>query len=114
MAVDCMDQSKSLDNAFLDRSFVSGKGAHHQTESEILWTPSFRNLNRSCKPITTLCKGNKMLQNSLEVPNITPLRKNSKSRSQSIDVEKLWKAKQVITNKRVIHYYRIHPSPRLI
>jgi hypothetical protein len=95
MAVDCMDQRKSLDNVFLDRPFVSGKGALHQTESETLWTPSSMKNNRNCKPITTVCKGNKLLQNGFDLPYFTPLRKNNKTRNQSIDAEKLWKAKQV-------------------
>jgi hypothetical protein len=95
MAVDCMDQRKSLDNAFLGRPFVSVKGAHHQTESETLWTPSSMNNNRNCKPITPVCKGNKLFQNGFDLPYFTPLRKNNKTRSQSIDAEKLWKAKQV-------------------
>jgi hypothetical protein len=95
MAVDCMDQSKSLDNALLDPPFVSGKGAHHQTESETLWTPSSMNTNRNSKAITTLCKGNELLQSGCDLPYVTPLRKNSRTRSQSIDTEKLWKVKQV-------------------
>lgn len=94
MAVDCMDQSKSLDNAFLDRPFVSGKGAHHQTESETLWTSSSKNSSRNCK-VTTLCERNKLLQNGCDLSYVTPLRKNNRTRSQSIDAEKLWKAKQV-------------------
>jgi hypothetical protein len=80
-----MDQSKSIDNAYLDRPFVSGKGAHHQTET--LWTPSSVNSNRNCKA--------KPVQNGCDLPYVTPLRKNNRTRSQSIDAEKLWKAKQV-------------------
>jgi hypothetical protein len=98
MAVDCMGQSKSLDNAYLDQPTVSEKRVHHQTVSEIVCTPSSVNCNRNCKPMTglaTLCKGNKLLQNWCDLPYVTPQRKNKKTRSQSIDAAKLWKTEQV-------------------
>jgi hypothetical protein len=52
------------------------------------------NSNQNCK-VTTVCKGNKLLQNGCDLPYVTPLRKSNRTRSQSIDAEKLWRAKQV-------------------
>jgi hypothetical protein len=98
MAVDCMDQSKSLDNAYLAQPTVGEKRVHHQTESETAWTPSVVSCNRNCKPVAglaTLCKENKLLQNWCDLPYVTPQRKSNKTRSQNIDAAKPWKTQQV-------------------
>jgi hypothetical protein len=99
MAVDCMNQSKSLDNAFLDRPSACEKGANHQTETATVWTSSPKDSNRSCKTIAgiaTLGKGNKLLRNECDLPYITLVRKNNRAQSQSIDAAKHWKTKQVL------------------
>jgi hypothetical protein len=103
MAVDCMNQSKSLDNAFLDRPPVCEKSSSYQTEYHTddigsVWTSSPKDNKRNCKTvggIATLCKGNKLLQNECDLPYMTPIRKNNRPRSQSTDAAKLWKTKQV-------------------
>jgi hypothetical protein len=99
MAVDRMNQSKSLDDAILDRPPVCEKGASHQTETASVWTSSPKDSNRNCKPIggiATLCKGNRLLQNEYDLPYTTPIRKNNRARNQIIDAAKLWKTKQVL------------------
>lgn len=99
MAVDCMNQSKSLDNAFLDRPPVCGKGASRHIENATVWTSSHRDSKRNFKTvggIATLCKGNAVLQNECDLPYITALRKNNRARIQTIDTAKLWKTKQVL------------------
>jgi len=114
MAVDCMNQSKSLDNAFLDRSPVCEKGASHHTETATVWTSSSKDSKRNFKTIggiATLCKGNAVLQNECDLPYITAIRKNNRPRSQTIDAAKLWKTKQVLIKwffKHEIHNIRDH------
>jgi len=97
MAVDCMNQRKSLDNAFLDRPPVCEKGASHHTETATVRT-SFRKVSKSnfktIGGIATLCNGNAVLQNECDMPYITAIR-NNRARSQTIDAAELWKTKQV-------------------
>jgi len=98
MAVDCLNQSNSLDNAFLDRPLVCVKGASHHTKTATVWTSSPKDSKRDFKTIggITLCKGNAVLQNECDLPYITAIWKNNSARSQTIDAAKLWKTKQVL------------------
>jgi hypothetical protein len=98
MAVDCMDQSKSLDNAYLDQPTVSEKRVHRQSGSETVWSQSSLSCSKNYKTVAglaALCKENKLLHNWCDLPYVTPQRKNNKARSQSIDAAKLWKTEQV-------------------
>ena len=56
MAVDCMNQSKSLDNAFLDRPPVCDKGASHHTETATVWTSSPKVSKSNFKTIGGIAK----------------------------------------------------------
>lgn len=108
MAVDCMNQTKSLDNAFLDRPTVSEKRVLHNNKSEkhAVWNPSSVNVNGNCKSTTatsSLCNGNTVLQNGYDLSRVITLRKNARSRSQSLDAVKLWKVKQVGPYIIIIH-----------
>lgn len=99
MAVDCMNQSKSLDNALLDRPSVCERGASYHTETAAMWTLSPKDSKRNFKTIgeiATLYKANSVLQSECDLPYITAIRKNNRARSQTIDATKLWKTKQVL------------------
>jgi hypothetical protein len=64
-----------------------------------MWTSSPKDSKRNFKTIggiATLCKANAVLQNECDLPYITAIRKNSRTRSQTIDATKLWKTKQVL------------------
>ena len=98
MAVDCMNQSKSFDNAFLDRPPACEKGASYHTEIAAVRTSSSKVSKSNFKTIrgiATLCKGNAVLQNECDLPYITAIR-NNRARSQIIDAAELWKTKQVL------------------
>ena len=114
MAVDCMNQCTSLDNALMDRPPVCEKGASHHTETATVWSSYPKDNKRNFKTIggiATLCKGNAVLQNESDLRYITTFRKNNRARSQTSDVAKLWKTKQVLIKwffKHEIHNVRDH------
>ena len=97
MAVDCMNQSKSLDNAFLERPVTSEISINRSSNRESVWNQSSMN-NRKCNgmtEMTSVCNGNKLLQKDFDCARVISLKKSNRQRSQSIDAARLWKTKQV-------------------
>ncbi|PSN46270.1 hypothetical protein C0J52_16641 [Blattella germanica] len=96
MAVDCMNQSKSLDSAFLNLSVTSENYINRSTKSDSVWTKPVKS-NKNCKGMTEIsdvCSGSKIIQKESDYARVVPLRKTNRDRSHSIDAANLWKTKQ--------------------
>ena len=97
MAVDCMNQSKSLDNAFLEHPVTSEISINRSSNRESVWNQLSVNNSKynGVADMTGVCSGSKILQKDCDYARVVSLKKNSRQRSHSIDAARLWKSKQV-------------------
>ncbi|KAJ9574866.1 hypothetical protein L9F63_007961 [Diploptera punctata] len=96
MAVDCMNQSKSLDNAFLERPVTSETSTNRSSNRESVWNQSSVK-GRKCDGVTemtSVCNGNNFLKKDSDYARVVSLKKSNRQRSQSIDPARLWKTRQ--------------------